>query len=205
MSNITEHEGRKYLKVIVDPTDGRVSHVDVYCVLEAFGVTCPASAHAIKKLLMPGQRGKGDQLADLVGAQAAINRAVDLEQARIGLAKLRREAMERHKAEQEAAAKAVEGTEAPVEGKPPLMMTPTGKETVETIPIGEIMEQSKKIEEATTEKLDKLAPTQVNREHNQCNACIKQKVSPPACMGHPGDVSCPSFFSKLDDIKKDAE
>ena len=87
---ITEHEGVKYQRVIY-PADGQVSvdkeqiflNVDVYCVLEAFQVRCPAVQHAIKKLLCLGQRGKGDKLADLMGVEAAVARAIELEKLRI--------------------------------------------------------------------------------------------------------------------------
>ena len=30
--------------------------IDIYDVLKAWGVTCPATQHAIKKLLQPGER-----------------------------------------------------------------------------------------------------------------------------------------------------
>jgi hypothetical protein len=81
--NIADHEGKKYLREI-NPADGLGTpiNVDVYAVLVAFNVTCPAVAHAVKKLLAAGQRGKGDTLADLVGAKAAIERAFQLEQQR---------------------------------------------------------------------------------------------------------------------------
>jgi hypothetical protein len=80
MNSITAHEGKKYLRTIIDATDGKAAvQVDVYAVLVAFGVTCPARAHAIKKLLCCGNRGKGDSLADLQGAAAAVSRAVDLD------------------------------------------------------------------------------------------------------------------------------
>jgi hypothetical protein len=82
MTTIHEHEGSKYLKVINSAIDDSKIHIDVYCVLEAFGVTCPARQHAIKKLLCTGTRGKGDALADLKGALAAINRAVEMEKVR---------------------------------------------------------------------------------------------------------------------------
>ena len=52
--------------------------VDVYDVLVAFGVTCPARAHAIKKLLCAGLRDKGPELQDLEEAASAVFRAVDL-------------------------------------------------------------------------------------------------------------------------------
>jgi hypothetical protein len=79
---IQEHEGKKYLRTIHGCT--RTGHedsaeVDVYAVLVAYNVTCPARGQAIKKLLCAGLRGKGDEMADLVGAMAALNRAIDLQ------------------------------------------------------------------------------------------------------------------------------
>lgn len=84
MTQITEHEGQKYLRTIHSalPKQGKVD-VDVYCVLEAFQVSCPACQHAIKKILCAGQRSKGTFLEDLQGAVAALNRAVELEEQRI--------------------------------------------------------------------------------------------------------------------------
>lgn len=83
-TKIQGHEGRKYLRqiypasdIMQDPID-----IDVYCVLEAFDVTCPARAHAIKKLLCCGTRGKGNELADLEGVLAAVNRAIELQELR---------------------------------------------------------------------------------------------------------------------------
>lgn len=52
---------------------------DVYCILEAFGVTCSARAHAIKKLLCAGDRGKADVLTDLIEAKDAVDRALTLQ------------------------------------------------------------------------------------------------------------------------------
>lgn len=77
---VTEHEGKKYLRGI-RPAVPQVPNgpflIDVYSVLTAFGVTKAPIAHAIKKLLMPGQRGKGGYIADLKGVLAAVNRAID--------------------------------------------------------------------------------------------------------------------------------
>lgn len=70
--------GSKYRRAI-QHEDG---HVDVYAVLEAFGVTCPARQHAIKKLLCAGLRGKADELQDLTEARDAVDRAVELQQGR---------------------------------------------------------------------------------------------------------------------------
>ena len=53
-------------------------HIDVYDVLNAWEVACPATQHAIKKLLMPGQRGSKDALQDLKEAVQAVERAIEL-------------------------------------------------------------------------------------------------------------------------------
>lgn len=52
--------------------------IDVYDVLKAFSVTCPARAHAIKKMLCAGQRGVKDEAQDLKEARASLNRSIDL-------------------------------------------------------------------------------------------------------------------------------
>lgn len=84
-SDITQHEGCKYLRRIDSAiVSGESVSVDVYAVLEAFAVTCPARQHAIKKLLCAGLRSKGDAMADLQGALAAVNRAIELERNRNG-------------------------------------------------------------------------------------------------------------------------
>lgn len=81
--DIKTHEGKKYLTKIRSPDGSQEIEVDVYCVIEAFAVTCPARAHALKKLLCCGARGKGDALADLQGIYAAVCRAIELEQQRV--------------------------------------------------------------------------------------------------------------------------
>jgi hypothetical protein len=50
--------------------------VDVYDVLDAFKVTRSAVAHAVKKLLAPGQRGVKSEIADLKEARDSIDRAI---------------------------------------------------------------------------------------------------------------------------------
>lgn len=52
---------------------------DVYDVIKAFGVTNPATAHAVKKLLCAGQRGVKGSVQDLQEAITAIERAIELE------------------------------------------------------------------------------------------------------------------------------
>lgn len=62
----------KYQRIIKGVT------VDVYDVLAAFGVNCQARGHAIKKLLMAGQRGHKDEVQDLREAVQAIERSIDM-------------------------------------------------------------------------------------------------------------------------------
>ena len=70
--------GSKYLRDMTCLVDGKA---DVYAVLIAFEVVCPARQHAIKKLLCSGIRGKGDTIQDLKEARDAIDRAIQIEEA----------------------------------------------------------------------------------------------------------------------------
>lgn len=54
--------------------------IDVYDILHVYDVKCPATQHAIKKLLMPGARGANDAVTDLTEAKLAISRAIELKQ-----------------------------------------------------------------------------------------------------------------------------
>jgi len=54
--------------------------IDIYDVLNAYRVTCPATQHAIKKLLQPGERGHKDKLTDLREALASVERAIQMEE-----------------------------------------------------------------------------------------------------------------------------
>lgn len=71
--------GSKYLRDIPCTINGKI---DVYSVLDAFLVTCPARQHAVKKLLCSGIRGKGDVLQDLKEARDAIIRAIQMEESK---------------------------------------------------------------------------------------------------------------------------
>lgn len=75
-----QSSGNKYHRKIhsVEDIDGFTT-ADVYSVLDAFQVTCPARQHAIKKLLCSGIRGKGDTMQDLTEARDAVDRAIVLE------------------------------------------------------------------------------------------------------------------------------
>lgn len=79
--SIKDHSGNKYIRKIyscVEP--GKFVEADVYEVIDAFNVTCPAISHAIKKLLCTGVRGKGTKLQDLKEAIDAMYRAVQKEE-----------------------------------------------------------------------------------------------------------------------------
>jgi hypothetical protein len=52
--------------------------LDVYDVLQAFDVRCPARQHAIKKLLAAGLRGAKDEETDLREACDSVLRALEL-------------------------------------------------------------------------------------------------------------------------------
>lgn len=70
---------RKYNRPIRPSTGGeKPIVVDVYAVLVAFSVTCPARQHAIKKLLCAGLRGKADEVTDLKEAEVALRRAIQM-------------------------------------------------------------------------------------------------------------------------------
>jgi hypothetical protein len=56
--------------------------VDVYDILAEYNVTNPADAHAIKKMLCPGQRGAKDGIKDRQEAIVSLQRAIELEQER---------------------------------------------------------------------------------------------------------------------------
>lgn len=53
--------------------------VDVYDVLIAFEISCPALAHALKKLLAAGSRGVKSTTQDKQEAIASIKRSIELE------------------------------------------------------------------------------------------------------------------------------
>lgn len=77
--NDFNQSGSKYLREMRCSVNGRV---DVYAVLDAFDVVCPARQHAIKKLLCSGIRGKGDVIQDLKEARDAVDRAIQMEEAK---------------------------------------------------------------------------------------------------------------------------
>lgn len=72
----------KYMVTIRDK-DGKTLRVDVYDVLAAFPITCPALQHLTKKALFAGRRGHKDQLHDLMDISASAVRAIELYHSRI--------------------------------------------------------------------------------------------------------------------------
>lgn len=57
---------------------GEAIEVDVYDVLKAFDVKCPALQHLAKKALCAGLRGHKSREQDLLDIQASAKRAVEL-------------------------------------------------------------------------------------------------------------------------------
>jgi hypothetical protein len=78
----TPDRGSKYHRTITQTlpgdTHGCSVTVDVYDVLEAFGVDCPALQHAIKKLLCAGLRGAKSAEQDISEAANSCRRAIEL-------------------------------------------------------------------------------------------------------------------------------
>jgi hypothetical protein len=81
-STPTPDRGGKYHRTIRQSlpgdTHGLCLTVDVYDVCRAFGVTCSATQHAIKKLLCPGLRGAKTAEQDISEAANSCRRAIEL-------------------------------------------------------------------------------------------------------------------------------
>lgn len=67
----------KYNREIIG-IDGTVTTVDVYRVLDAFGVSDPATQHAVKKMLCMGLRGHKDYLTDLNDSIDSLQKAKEI-------------------------------------------------------------------------------------------------------------------------------
>lgn len=76
----------KYIRSIRAVKGEQSIDVDVYEVLEAFNVTCPARQHALKKLLCAGLRNKGSVMQDLREAEACVRRAMEMQYSREAVA-----------------------------------------------------------------------------------------------------------------------
>ena len=78
----TPDRGSKYHRTITQTIAGETHGcsvvVDVYDVLRAFGVTCPATQHAVKKLLCAGLRGAKSAEQDISEAANSCRRAIEL-------------------------------------------------------------------------------------------------------------------------------
>ena len=69
---------RTFTQTLPGDTHGRSVTVDVYDVLKAFGVTCPALQHAAKKILCAGLRGAKSATQDIEEAANSCRRAIEL-------------------------------------------------------------------------------------------------------------------------------
>lgn len=67
----------KYDRKIIG-IDGTVTTIDVYRVLDAFGVYDPATQHAVKKMLCMGLRGHKDYITDLNDSIDSLQKAKEL-------------------------------------------------------------------------------------------------------------------------------
>ena len=76
---VIKHKYQKPIKGKIVPEDNNMLYVDVYDVVKAFDVVCPAMQHAIKKMLCSGQRGVKDSVRDKREAIDSINRSIELE------------------------------------------------------------------------------------------------------------------------------
>lgn len=80
---LAKTKANKYMhKVVGRLTDTATteSYIDVYAVLEGFGVTNQATGHAIKKLLCGGDRGYKCIVQDYKEAISSLKRAIQLEE-----------------------------------------------------------------------------------------------------------------------------
>ena len=81
-ANSIPDRGSKYHRTITQTiagdTHGCSVVVDVYDVLRAFGVSCPALQHAAKKILCPGLRGQKTAAQDISEAANSCRRAIEL-------------------------------------------------------------------------------------------------------------------------------
>ena len=69
---------RTITQTIAGETHGCSVVIDVYDVLRAFGVDCPALQHAVKKLLCAGLRGAKSAEQDISEAANSCRRAIEL-------------------------------------------------------------------------------------------------------------------------------
>jgi len=67
-----------YTKHVKCKSCGENTGVDVYDVLKAFDVKCPAIQHAVKKLLRCGSKPGEDELAEINGAIKSLVRAKEM-------------------------------------------------------------------------------------------------------------------------------
>lgn len=76
-----QHSGNKYHRPIpgAGSSKGESILVDVYSVIEAFGVQEPGMQQAIKKILCARIRGKGDRRQDIQEAIDALTRQLEIE------------------------------------------------------------------------------------------------------------------------------
>jgi len=80
-----KHKPEKYDRVIKSKyknKDGKYNEVivDFYSIATAYEIVNAATAHAFKKLLIPGKRGSKSTIQDLREARDSLSRAIELEE-----------------------------------------------------------------------------------------------------------------------------
>ena len=79
MTELVETNGNpKYDKTIYGKYGTGTCTVDVYDVLNAWKVTDPCLQHALKKMMMTGNRGHKDERQDLVDIVHSAKRALEM-------------------------------------------------------------------------------------------------------------------------------
>lgn len=75
-------KGEKYQVTIRNRHSGETLQVDTYDMIEALGITCPAMAHAFKKIANAGKRGHKDYDTDCNEAINSIEQSKKLQKGR---------------------------------------------------------------------------------------------------------------------------
>ena len=70
--------GDKYMVMITERSTCKTISVDAYDIIIAVGITCPAKAHALKKIMFSGERGAKSYEIDVREAINSLEISLDL-------------------------------------------------------------------------------------------------------------------------------
>lgn len=68
-----EKKHKHYFKSVIG-----LNYIDIYRIFKLYNVTDPCLQHAIKKLILAGERGAKDQFKDVSEAKDTIERWIDI-------------------------------------------------------------------------------------------------------------------------------